>query len=285
MMYCNRRINAELAQWSGLVIFCISLIALLTEGCAGVDRIASGNSRWGEYGGDLDQLRRFYFPPAIPGESNHLIELSQFRGDGSWKDFLANHGLTNNHALIVASHGKAIPCGLGSCYAYSPEKSGSHAHDLDFSAEDLASVLGPAAREIHNIVIAGCDTEGIFDPNALRRWFVNATNITHAPREKLASETAFVNALIYRSRDIKFLFGMPDSFVVGRFDHRPAKKPTTPSPYIADLYWPNGTKPFRTQIAGRELLKPEESAPALTLTVPWPNFPMQAWPREKQWRK
>jgi hypothetical protein len=153
---------------------------------------------------------------------------------------------------------------------------------VDFSAEDLASILGPAARDIHNIVIAGCDTEGVFDPKALRRWFVNATNITHAPPEKLASETAFVNALIYRSRDIKFLVAMPDSFTVGRFDSRPASKPTTPTPYIANLYRPNASKPFRTQIAGRELLKPEEANRALTLTVPWPNFPRQAWPREKQ---
>lgn len=264
-----------------MFILCIGLTALLTEGCAGTQRIASRNSRWGEYGGDMQQLRSAYFPPANPGESNYLIELSPLRSGGTWRDFLVTHGLTNNHALIVASHGKTIPWGVSSCYAYSPQKGSSPGRNLNFSVKDLASVLGPAATQIHNLVIAGCDTEGVFDPKTLRRWFVNATNITHAPREKLAFETAFINALIYRSRDIKFLFAMPDSFVVGQFDARPASKPTTPTPYIADLYRSNAKKPFRTQIAGRELLKPEEATPALTLTVPWPNFPRQAWPRER----
>jgi hypothetical protein len=263
-----------------LIPLILAVIGLLVQGCAGPSRSGSRYSRSGEYGGDLDYLRRAYLPPAKRGESNHLIELSQFRGDGTWKEFLAMHGLTNNHALIIASHGRAIAHGLRSRYVYSVDKGDFAARSLEYSAKDLATVLGPAAKQIDNIIIAGCNTEGAFNPEELRRWFVNATNVTYAPPQKLASETAFKNALIYRSRDIKFLFAMPDGFKVGRFDNSPVEKATSPTPYIASLYLPHAKKPFRTEIAGRELLRPDETDPGLTLTVPWPDFPMQAWPRD-----
>jgi len=218
----------------------------------------------GEFGASLRHLRMCYFPPVNPGESNYYIEMSDMTGGGSWREFLRTQGLTNNHALIVASHGKAIQWAGGKRYAYYPDKPIlTRVGRSYFSGRDLAALLGPAASEIDNIVIAGCDKEGLFDPGELRHYFVNATNIIHAPKEKIACRAAFENAFKYHSQDIKFLFEMPDTFTVGHFEARTNSKAMALVPYVASLYRPGAFQPYRTQTAGRELLKPD-TAPALT---------------------
>lgn len=248
-------------RWRWLLVWLFSVLAaLLTGGCASIagpetDLVTSdsaSHSGRGEFGGDLELLRRVYFPPAAPGESNYLIDL--YTG-GAWKQFLATQGLTNNHTLFVLSHGKAIQTGLGSRYAYYPEEGVFHGHHrLLFSARDLATLLGPAAAGIRTICIAGCDAEGAFRPEELRRYFVHATTIIHAPPHRNGFEIAFRHVLMYDSQAIHFLYEVPDSFKPGQFDDRKAMQAKKVRPYVATLYAPGAQKPYKTETAGRELL-------------------------------
>ena len=71
-----------------------------------IDDSGSAHALWGEYNGNLYVLRSFYTPPETPEESNYFIDM---QGGGSLRGFACTHGLTNNHALFVLSHGGAIP--------------------------------------------------------------------------------------------------------------------------------------------------------------------------------
>jgi hypothetical protein len=132
----------------------------------------------------------------------------------------------------------------------------------------VATVLGPeAAATIHNIVVAGCNEDGLFRSGEWRRQFVNATNITYMTPGKLSFKPMFYQALVTRSTDLKPFYGKLRR-VGERID---CDIEQTPSPdteelgvYVADLYLPGGRRPYRTQRAGRELLEPE---PAVATTI------------------
>lgn len=214
----------------------------------------------GEFRGDLEFLRDCHTGPELEGGSNHYFDLWR---PGALPVLARVHGLTNNHALFVDSHGKTGCSKHGSGYGFYPSES-----LLDpgqkvpyFSAGDFAAVLGPTnAAQIHNIVLAGCNEEGRFRSSEFRRHFINATNITYMSPGELSFKPMFYQAITLPSHEVKPLFGKLRRIdrqhvateILDRF--APGAQPL--GFYVADLYLPGMGKPYRTQKAGRELLEP-----------------------------
>ena len=204
-------------------------------------------------------LAQFYTPPQLPEESNHYIDMW---GGPALRELALAAGLTNNHALLVNSHGKAMRTARGWEYVWYPRlKQGNETESsLYFSAADLAALLGPAASEIHNIVLSGCNKEKAFSAAALRKYFVNATNIIHAPAGQLGYQPMFFQALFNLSTEIRPLYETSRANKRGeveyQVDYTPKGKSVLLRPYIAELFEPGKAEPYRIQIAGRELLAP-----------------------------
>jgi hypothetical protein len=138
-----------------------------------------------------------------------------------------------------------------------------------YSAADLARVIGPdAAQEIHNVMIAGCNKEDAFDSQELRRYFVNATNITHTPAGKEGYELVFRDTLVHPSSGIRVLYPTSDHSRLGKTGDKPPRPRFVP--YVAELYRPKESRAYTKQIAGRELLNPSilQSAPAKRKVTP-----------------
>jgi hypothetical protein len=208
----------------------------------------------GEFGGDLRLLKSYYAGPQFPGESNHIVDMLR---NGSFREFLKIHGLTNNNALFVLSHGRAVSASSAVRYAFYPDEQVlTTARVPYFSARDLAEIMGPrAAFNIQNVVLAGCNVEGAFDTAEIRKYFVNVTNITHTPAGKNGYEFVFRHGLLYTSEGIKCFYQMPDTFPAQQSDGSPVYQATARlSPYISELFQPEMLKPFKIQVAGRELL-------------------------------
>ena len=182
------------------------------------------------------------------------------QGGESLRDFVLAQGLTNNHALFVLSHGKAIATPWGLRYAFYGKKNHREENiSACFSIQDIAGIIGSAnTSQIHNLVLAGCNKENMLCPEEIRSFFPNVTNIIHAAPGTDAQASTFRHALIYHSRDIQFLYQTPDTFTLGVFDDRKTsgKHDRKAVPYVADLYLPGAKKPFSRQTAGRELLEP-----------------------------
>jgi hypothetical protein len=204
----------------------------------------------------------------VAGESNHAFDLWS---PGALPALLRVHGLTNNRALFIDSHGRAGFLTGGQGYGLYPRDTLLQPGEAtpNFSAGDFAAVLGKArAAAVHNIVIAGCNEEGWFRSAEWRRHFVNATNITYMTPGKLSFKPMFYQAMITPSADIEPLYGK-----VSRSPERvQCDIHKTPDPgteplgaYIADLYLPGARSPFRTQRAGRELLEPTRGRRALEM--------------------
>ena len=226
--------------------------------CSSAATLQAG-PRWGEFGGSLDYLRSCYMPPLSPGESNFYIDML----DGSFRRFAIAHGLTNNHALFVVSHGKALQTDFGLRYAFYPEKSSYRVPS--FSAGDLARLIGPAnARQIQILVLAGCNRENLLSLRELKRYFPNAATIIHALPGTDANLASFWEMLAYRSQDLAALRS-PHDLAARHFGPAGFSKG---SPYVADLYQPGARTPYRRQIAGRELFTPtNKSAPLAPATA------------------
>jgi hypothetical protein len=216
----------------------------------------------GEYGSDLRILRSFYTPPQVRGESNHYFDM--WAGQQTRMITLAG-GLTNNNTLFVNSHGKGFETPQGLRYGWYPHEdfTASGSEVPFYSAKDLATVMGAAkARKIHNVVLAGCDPDGSFDARVVRRYFVNATNITHVLPGKLGYQAMFMRSFLSHSADVKVVYEtiLPDSTGKPRYYQWDTPQPNAVMlpPYMAELFLPGDSKPFRTQIAGRDLLAPTE---------------------------
>ena len=221
---------------------------------------ARSNESKGDFGGDLEFLRKHYVGPALPGESNHYIDLWN---PGGLTALARVNGLTNNRALFVDSHGRSGFSWHGGRYGLYPHQTLLEAGQPTpvFSVKDLASIVGDErAAEIHNIVLAGCNEEGRIRSQEFRRYFVNATNITYMTPGKLAFKPMFFQAVTLPSRDIRQLHGKIRTTSSARTEasiSMVASDGTEPlGLYIADLYLPGAKKPYRTQRAGRELLDP-----------------------------
>jgi hypothetical protein len=211
----------------------------------------------GEFGGELTALTRYHTPPAGPSESNHFIDMWS---GGKMRDFARGHGLTNNRALFVISHARALRVKGKQRYALYPGESRitRGAKTAYYSPQDIARVLGgEKIKQIDNLVVSGCNSENVFSREEWRACFPNATNIIHAAPGKDGYDILLRHALIYRSSEIKWLYEMPDSFTIGRFDEEWSRSKRRPrlNLYLASLYEPNGAVPFAVQIAGRELLE------------------------------
>jgi hypothetical protein len=260
------------------------VLPILTQS-SGPPTLVHGRSRpkqanKGDLGGDLSVLSRYHVKPEFPGESNHYIDL----WCGSTLPVLArkNH-LTNNHALFVDSHGKA-GCGrFGGSYGFYPNQTLLEPGQPIpyFSPGDLARVLGPVeAAKIHNVVLAGCNSEGRFRSSELRRHFLNATNITYMTPGELAFKPMYYQAIVLPTSEIRSLYGKPQRNSEGRMESRIC---TAPAPgmqalgsYVADLYLPSAKKPYRTVRAGRELLEHRNVSKAEPARAPVPLAPPAA---------
>lgn len=230
----------------------------------------SANERpQGEFDADLNYLQKFYTPPQAAGESNHYIDMWDGR---KIRQKITAFGLTNNRALFVNSHGKRILTEAGPRYALYPhERLVPAGQDTPyFSPADLARIVGRThAAGIHNILIAGCNAEGSLNPAEFRKYFINATNVTYMPGGELGYQPMFLQAALSHSSNIRSLYETSRTNELGEVEYHlgntPAPKATRLSPYVAALFRPGATKPFRTQIAGREILQPP--TPSKNLSV------------------
>lgn len=222
--------------------------------------LAASDLPRGEFGGDINQLRRCYVAPELPEEGNCYFEL--WEGQRTRPAVLAS-GLLDARTLFINSHGKAIRSAGKTRFALYPHetlaKAGRKASY--YSARDLAMVIGPErAAQIHNILIAACNAEGAFDAAELRRHFVNATNITHAAAGELGYQPMFLQTFLAESDNIRPLYEVAHRGAMGAREYlitaQPRERATRFAPYIAELFEPGAKRPFRRQIAGRELLDP-----------------------------
>ncbi|MBK7999371.1 MAG: hypothetical protein IPK15_11835 [Verrucomicrobia bacterium] len=224
---------------------------------------ARSEERLGEFGGDLEFLRSHYTAPQSEAESNHLVDLWSV---GGLLKLVQQNGLTNNRALFVDSHGRSGFSWHGGRYGIYPHRDLLTAGQETpaYSAKDLATVLGEAAMNIHNIVLTGCNSEGRLRSQEFRKYFVNATNITYMAAGELAFKPMFFQALSRNSAEIQPLHGRIRTVSAHRTEAiisgaaAPGFSPL--GSYVADLYLPGGRKPFRRQTAGRELLVPSPSS-------------------------
>lgn len=216
--------------------------------------LAHAQEQRGEFGGDLSVLRRFYTAPDELGDGNHFIDLW---GGGRLRQHLVSRNLANNRALIILSHGKGFRFDSAMRYGYYPD-SRIWKGDGFFSAADMGTVLGESRHEIHNVIIAGCNLEHAIDVGEIRRVFVNATNITHAPGGYNGFELVFRHTLTLDSSEMAALYGASEDGTLSQCVQRLGF-----IPYIAHLYRAGAREPYAVRIAGRELL-----APTYPLTEP-----------------
>jgi hypothetical protein len=221
----------------------------------------------GQYGGNLGVLRSFCEQPR-DGESNYFLDLWE---PGNLASFARLQGLTNNHALLIDSHGTERMSWGGRQFAFRPGDGAMTrgAPPTFYSIRDVARILGSSAAEIHNIVVAGCNEAGALDPSAFRRYFVNATNITYMAAGQRSYKPQFYLLLTQHSEDLESLYERVISSEGQRVRSEIGRTPVEGSRplgwYVADLFRPGEGKPFRRQRAGRELLDPETPrSPKLT---------------------
>ena len=222
--------------------------------------LAETNPGTGEFGSDLTILRSFYTPPKR-GHSNHIIDM--WAGN-TLAGVLLNAGLTNNNMLVINSHARGIQTTEASRHAYYSHEAfiGLGRKPDYFSAADIANTIGrKAVKRIHNIVLAGCNREHTFDANELRKLFPNATNIIHMTAGEAGYQPMFLQIFLTESANIRPIYQVVRRTPTGssHFDivKAPAPAATRLSPYIAELFTAGNPEPFRTQVAGRELLDPD----------------------------
>jgi hypothetical protein len=205
----------------------------------------------------IEFLYRYYSST----ESSHFVDLWESQ---TLKSIAIAGGLSDTHTLFVNAHGKQVKTPRGKRYVLYPHEAvvTNGATPLLY-LEDLAMLLGPTnTASIHNLVLGACNVEGAIDLAALRASFVNATNIIHMPSGKEGYQPMLFQALLSESSRIEPLYELRIETEAGteyEIQNRPALGATKLSPYIASLFRSGETRPYRTQIAGRELLLPAAS--------------------------
>lgn len=208
-------------------------------------------------------LRRFYYGPAVQGQSNHYLDL--WPGQ-TLRSLLEAAGLTNNQALFINAHGQAVGQGPTRQFVIYPDASLLRAGEPvpRYTLREIAELLGPAAASIHNLVVSACNLEGALCSREFRRYFVNATNITYCPAGQVGYQAMFHQALLMCSAQIQPRYAQVDRSASGDLKHRLGTRPRRGTwvvrPYVAELFLPGATEPFRVQVAGRELLQPGSGA-------------------------
>jgi hypothetical protein len=217
-----------------------------------------GENARGQYGGDLRLLRGFCTWPE-KGESNFFFDLWE---PGNLATFARVHGLTNNHALLIDSHGAEHLSWKGVQFVFQPKVSAvsGGANPPIYSVRDVARVLGRSAADVHNIVVAGCNEGGAIEAAAFRRYFVNVTNVIHMTAGERSYKPQFYQMLIQHSTELEPLFeklvSMDGREVRSEILRAPVEGSKRLGWYVANLFRPGESKPFRRQRAGRELLDP-----------------------------
>lgn len=253
-----RQIRLALVCVTALVggVFC----APFEAGAAPV-RPVSGR---GELGGDMIRLNSYYTAPA-PGESNHYFEM--WKPGIGIRDIARLHGLTNNRALFIHSHGEAVSLSGRRHYGFRPHQGQMPAGvpAPAYSVQDLFSLVGSArAASIHNIYVSGCNTEGRFSTSELRSHFPSATNITHIAAGNEGFEPMFIQAVTLPSADVTPLFETERTKGTGETAYSlgttAAPGARKLPPYVAEIFLPGSKRPFKIRIAGREFLDPSTAA-------------------------
>lgn len=208
-------------------------------------------------------LRGFYSGPAVPGESNHYLDMWPGR---MLRSLLEAAGLTNNHALVINAHGQAAGRGAAPQFVIYPDACLLGVGQLvpRYTVRDIVELLGPQAASVHNVVVSACNLEGAFSSQQFRRYFINATNITYCPAGQAGYQAMFHQALLVPSGQIQLLYARVDRAANGELKHlvssRPGRGTRVVQPYVAELFLPGASQPFRVQVAGRELLQPAGEA-------------------------
>ena len=201
-------------------------------------------------------LRRYYAGPHSSQESNHFIDLWETQ---TLRSLVMAAGLTNNHALFINCHGKAAKANHGKQHVFYPHQTLAPAdQDSLFTIKEFATLLGAHAVQIENVVLSSCNLEGSLNLAEIRESFPNATNIIHAPAGQAGYQPMFFQMLLTDSANVETLYERRVKSALGgvvyEITNRPHRRAKKLAPYIADLFDPGAIRPFRTQIAGRELL-------------------------------
>lgn len=240
----------------------VALVFLCLVACDG-SAAESTPGTPGEFGSDLEILKSFHTTLTAGQSGNHLFDMWS---GATLARTMRHAGLTNNHALVINAHGKALRTAESQRYAYHPHISriAPGKKRPCFSAADFATVLGrKTAAQVHNIVLAGCNKEGVFTTAELRNFFPNATNIIHMAAGEFGYQEMFRQIFFAESQNIQPAFqlrrvnghsGKNYEIVNG-----PQAGATELKPYIAEIFDPSSRAPVRTQIAGRELLQPRSA--------------------------
>ncbi|MDB6030603.1 MAG: hypothetical protein JWM16_941 [Verrucomicrobiales bacterium] len=222
----------------------------------------------GDFAADLSILKNFCSGPQNEKESNYFLDMWAGR---QLAQIARLNGLTNNHTLFINSHGRGGLGFFGNRYGFYPHQSlrQSKAAEPVFSAQDIARMLGPEkVASIHNVVISSCDLESCFSAPEIKKWFPNAVTIIHTPRGQAGYQPMFYSALVNPSSEVQPLYETKiqrNSNTPGyHISSVPAAGAKKLNPYMAELYLPGAQKPYRTQIAGRELL--EQAKPSILLS-------------------
>jgi len=194
-------------------------------------------------------LKQHFIGPTIKGESNYYLDLWQ---PPKMRVIAPGSGLTNNHALFINSHGKGVKTKEGVRHVFYPH---ADTGEGEFFIEDIAAVVGADnVAKIHNIVISACDMDSSFNAKEVRKHFPNATNIIHSPAGEAGYQEMLFQLLLADSSQIETLYqfrGDDEDFDITNTPVRGSKRMT---PYVATLFRPGRSEPYRTQKAGRELL-------------------------------
>ena len=237
----------------GLVLW----LAFCTAGFAEQNVVWPTNKR-------IDFLQRYYSAT----ESSHYVDLWESQ---NLTALAVAGGLRDTRTLFINAHGKQTKIAKSRRYVLYP-------HDALvkdkrtplFFLEDLAQLLGSTnAARIHNIVLSACNVEGALDLETLRTAFVNVTNIIHAAPGDEGFQPMLFQTLLSESARIETLYEVrvkSGSDVEYEIRNRPSPGAKKLPPYIASLFEPGNARPFRTQIAGRELLVSAAAQPFLTLS-------------------
>ena len=194
-------------------------------------------------------LKQHLVGPAIEGESNFYLDLWQ---PPKMRIIAPGSGLTNNHALFVNSHGKGIKSKEGRRFVLYPHEDIGKG---EFTLRDLATAIGADnVDKIHNVIISACNTESAFNPKDVRKYFPNATNIIHSAPGEAGYQEMLFQVLLADSADVETVYQTRDADGEFDFTNHPVPGATKLSPYIATLFRPGKSEPYRTQKAGRELL-------------------------------
>lgn len=245
-------------RWKLTLLLLAALIVAAVQKLHAADKPANQ----GEFGADLALLASYFSGPENDKETNFYLDMWAGRQTAR---IARLNGLTNNKTLFINSHGMGGLGVLGNRYGFYPHQSlvqyKSPIHAPTFSVRDIATVMGPEkVAAVHNVVLSSCDMEGCFSAAEVKKHFPNVTNVVHTPQWQAGYQPMFYSAMVNPSVKIEPLYEAKIATGKGKAQYEVSAQPKPGarklSPYVAELFQPDGKKPYRTVVAGRELLDP-----------------------------